>query len=57
VPDEPLFDELGSTQVHGNIARRAQLPQSSLHVFSEDDLKKSFMLLLEAGPPASLRFT
>jgi hypothetical protein len=57
VTDEPFFDKLGSTKVHRYIARRAQLPQSSLHIFSKDDLKKSLMLLLEASPPASLRFT
>jgi hypothetical protein len=57
VPDEPLFNELGSTQVHGDIARRAQLPQGSLHVFSQNYLKKRFMLFFETSPPASLRFT
>ena len=54
---EPFFNELGSTEVHWDIARRAQLPQSSLHVFGENYLKKRFMFFLEPGPPASLRFT
>jgi hypothetical protein len=54
---EPFFNELGGTEVHGDIAQRAQLPQSSLHVFGENYLKKGFMLFFEPGSPAALGFT
>jgi hypothetical protein len=57
VSNEPFFNELGGTEVHRDIARRAQLPQSSLHVFGKNYLKKRFMLFFESGPPTSLRFT
>jgi hypothetical protein len=57
VSNEPFFNELGGTEVHRDIARRAQLPQSGLHVFGKNYLKKRFMFFFEPGPPTSLRFT
>jgi len=57
VSNEPFFNELGRTEVHRDIARRAQLPQSGLHVFGKNYLKKRFMFFFEPGPPTSLRFT